>query len=181
MNLTVKVKWKGKNLPQEWMKFSQKLRPYLELAHKKCVMAIVADAVVWSRVDTGRMRAGWLPYLIQNNYPYESLLGTRSKDYQGSVDIEGFVQVDEPFHTILEDAVKYTEYVEDKVGVFDTEGKSAYRPAPYATLEEASQVWGNKYGMRMQMLIDNAAKSWNEGKHLTEPDDSQFPLPGETE
>lgn len=173
MSLKVTVGWKGRNLPKEWPKFANQIEPFLEMAHKKCALRIVADAVAWSRVDTGLMRAGWLPYLIQNGYPYSNLLGTGSANYQGITAGPGTFR-EYPMRTIITNAVAYTQFVDSKVGIFDTEGKSAYMRAPVEHLEQAGMRWSGNYARMMQSCIDFYSEAWNRGEKdfsKVEPED----------
>lgn len=181
MSVRVMVKWRGRNIIKDWEKFAAAFDPYLQLAHNKCVLAIVADAVAWSRVDTGRMRAGWLPILLDEGYPYtQQLLGTASPNYEASLAPEGTFQRF-PLKTVVENGVVYTQYVEEKVGVFDMEGKSAFMRSPVMGLEEAGQRWADLYARNMQTLLDNLMEAWNKGtlSSMQEPIDLPPPSPSD--
>ena len=80
MSLRVTMKFKGRDLPKDWETFVAATGPYIQRCHNAGVLGIVADFVAWSRVDTGRMRAGWLPMLIRSDYPYQEILGSRKTD-----------------------------------------------------------------------------------------------------
>lgn len=162
MSLKIKLKWKERDLPKDWAAFVENFGPYLQKSHRVGVMSIVSRCVAWSRVATGRMRAGWLPYLKANGYPYQSILGTRAIGYKGNQTAEGTFR-DMPLRTVVENGVAYTGDVEAGYGVFDTQGHSSFIPAPVGGLEKARDLFANIYAERMQNSIDLAMENWNKG------------------
>ena len=175
------IKFKGRDLPSDWASFMESFQPYLQKAHRVCVVSIVANAVAWSRVDTGRMRSGWLPYLKANNYPYQAILGTRSVGYKGEQTALGYFR-EAPFRTVIENSVAYTKDVEAEYGVFDTwSGRkpSSFMRAPVGSLRQAGPKFADLYGRNMQGALDGATEIWNKGRgKVGDYSDMEPPPPG---
>lgn len=137
----------------------------LQLLHHACCFYILEQCIQWTRVDTGRLRSGWTPFLVDMKHPYERSLGPVQKADADAVQ-EGQSAgryKDDYLSLYVENGVEYAPDVDNALrgpngGMFDISGKHSYRPAPVATLMAAVPNFYDTYSEKMKKLFENCDK-----------------------
>ena len=151
---------------EEFGKFSSEFMAKAQIVHRAATFKIIESIIAWSRVDTGRMRAGWFPYLRAYNHPFQRSTIDKKAVNQEEVaegEREGSFQ-ELPTRSIVTNGVQYSGYVEQNVGVFDQDGSSASVPSPFPTLQSALPKFAELYKRSFDRFIDITAKRFKENK-----------------
>ncbi len=120
-----------------------KLQADANKVHRANVFYCLEAMIMWFRVDTGRMRASFFPFMTKHMHNFmRSLRAATGKDLKknSAAEAEGQAMgffMDEPLYTQIGSNVEYVDPLDHKTGVFDPDGISSYRPAPFVSLMEA--------------------------------------------
>ena len=103
---------------QKFSQFSQRFRDGLEQTHRMWVFRVLEYLVRFSRVDTGRSRAAWMPFMDDQGYSYQRSLTappnvedlTGEGRLQGTYDHQGM-------ETTVYNNVKYVDSMNQKYGL----------------------------------------------------------------
>ena len=140
----------------------------LQNLHNACCFYILEMCLQWTRVDTGRLRSGWIPFLSAHNHNYERSLGPIRKPEDGAIE-EGMSagRFQESYLNLyVENGVDYAGDVDNALrgpngGIFDMTGEHSYRPAPVGTFVAAVPLFAEQYATRMQVLFKNCDAELN--------------------
>jgi len=116
--LAMTVKMNPDNAPQLMEAYGEDFLTAAQQAHNTWVMRVLEYIVKFSRVDTGRSRAGWFNFMDLNGYDYHRSLppGGQSMAVEEG---RGLGQsVSEPFSTTIINNVKYVEPMNRRFGLF---------------------------------------------------------------
>lgn len=130
----------------------------LQKVHKACVFKILETCVAWTRVDTGRLRAGWFPYMAQDGFPYQRSTNPPVNPKDGAIEegmaaggyMEGYLKV------YVYNGVDYAGYLEEGKGTFDITGTTSFQQAPYGDVNSALPKFAELYASCMTKFLDNA-------------------------
>jgi hypothetical protein len=145
---------------EEWEQFEKWFGKQIQAAHIGSVLQILECAVQWSRVDTGRFRGGWIGLANALNYPIHRSMRSPLKA-SSIAESEGMALSrvhSEYLRTLVENGVQYGGFLEENVGVFDQEGKSAFSPSPFRGLEDAIPFLEERHSKNMNAFLDNCAE-----------------------
>lgn len=122
MALRMSIGIKPKAPAARFRKFAKQFEEEAVKVHRSGVITVLGWYVRWSRWDTGRFVHGWMPYADVNGYSLEAAV-VKTGEGDPSAWSEGrksgtFEDVS-PLHTRVINGVKYAEYLDDKVGVFN--------------------------------------------------------------
>jgi hypothetical protein len=95
------------------------LKKEIETVHDKCAFNIVSDVVKNCRVDTGRLRASWFPFLDTFGYDYSNIVAKQGNETAEGI-AEGKTQgtfSKRPLNTFVKTNVKYAGELEEKTGI----------------------------------------------------------------
>lgn len=118
----MKITIKPKDIANRFKKFAKVFPKEADKAHRVAVFSVLGQVIRWTRVDTGRLRAAWLPFLDTYGVDYRAFMisyPTVKPDEEHLGRSEGTWE-DFPFHTRILNNVKYAEHVDKKVGIFVT-------------------------------------------------------------
>jgi hypothetical protein len=120
--LTIKVPL---NLPKFPEQFDQKSILYMEavgIVFRASVFRYLGTVIKYSRVDTGRMKSAWTPIFEAFGFDYTKYWTygpNETPQAAGEGKEQGSYQYNpeaDPFTLIVTNSVKYSQYVEEKVG-----------------------------------------------------------------
>lgn len=161
MGLTVKIQITPNHPAERFDEFVKFFGDALQKMHKACTFYILELCVRWTRVDTGRLRAGWIPYLNANGFPWQrSALKVGNENVASIAEgmaagryQEGFLQI------YVENGVNYAGYLNDSnAGIFNIAGKHSVQPALFGDVQSAGPFFEKIYAQKMQKLFENCDK-----------------------
>jgi len=130
----------------------------LQKMHRACCFYILELCIRWTRVDTGRLRAGWIPYLAANGFPWNRSIKAPLHEEAGAF-TEGLAsgRYQEGYLSLyVENGVNYAGYLNDSnAGIFDVTGGHSVQPALYGDVQAAGPFFGKLYADKMQRIMDN--------------------------
>lgn len=153
---------------RQWKKLAAEqmaeIEAKLPTVHKVRVMTILRDLIVATPVDTGRLRAAWLPYftregsdvgqkaLLQTSLASAKFGSTPSVDATAVLEGEkqGDIVTDRPGYTVVSNNVEYGEYVERRFGF----------------VQLVTMITEERHKKLMQLWINKVVKAFNEGKSI---------------
>ena len=186
--LVIKLKVTPLNFADENGKFIADFVEKAKLTHKKWVFQVLEYIVKYHRLDTGRSRAAWTPFMDANMYPYQrSYAPGPNVDYseEEAGKTEGFF-VSQDFRTLITNNVEYVNVMNETYGLFGfSPGERGKRKEVFGVTEFGNRV---TMGIRLEeryplfesmaatlytRLIENAAAARGlTGKTYTAPDPS---------
>lgn len=118
MSLRVKIGFKNPNMMKDLKGFITDFDGKLKDTHRKWVLMVDEYIVKYSRLDTGRSRGAWTPFMVNQGVDY-----TRSMPVGGdpAAFAEGQAEgsfLDQDFHTELVNNVEYVEVMDRRYGMF---------------------------------------------------------------
>lgn len=134
----------------------------LQQLHNVCCLWILEQCIQWTRVDTGRLRSGWIPFMAAHNHDFERSLGPVRNPEEGAI-AEGMDAgrfTEDYLNLYVENGVDYAGYVDNALsgprgGIFDMTGEHSYRPAPVGTFQAAVPLFAERYAQNMNKLFEN--------------------------
>jgi hypothetical protein len=130
----------------------------LQKMHRASSFFILELCIRWTRVDKGRLRAGWIPYLNDHGFPWQrsatkvrnETLASISEGMAVSRYQEGYLQL------YVENGVNYAGYLNDSdAGIFDVSGTHSVQPALFSDVQGAGAFFGKLYADKMEKLLAN--------------------------
>jgi hypothetical protein len=118
----LKITLKPKDAAKRFRAFARDWEQDASKAHKKAILTILGWYVRWSRVDTGRFRAGWMPYADKEGYSLEAAavrIGSEVQVEESAGRMDGSYEELGPLHTRILNGVAYAEMLDDRTGVFE--------------------------------------------------------------
>lgn len=149
------IELKPKGVAARFASFASLFIQESETTHKVGVLSVLNKMVYWSRVDTGRMRAGFFAYADSRGYSLAASLvnfATVKADQEKLGRKEGQYQ-DGYLRTRIINAVKYIGQVDDKVGIFYS-----------GTFASKLAVFERIYGKKFQEFFEAADAMNTTGK-----------------
>ena len=165
MSLKFKVKMTPAHPARDLERLEEWYPGQLQKAHRGGVMRILETYVAWSRVDTGRFRAGWYAYMRAYGFPFQRSVKP-GKDETAIAEAEGEalgMYQEEPLRTVVYNGVNYGPPLEERTGIFDREGRSAFIPSPFRGLADCQQYIAERYSKVMETVMDNMAEAHDKG------------------
>jgi hypothetical protein len=118
MSLVIKIKNENPDAAALMRAFGSDWQVAAEGAHNMWVMRVLEYITRFSRVDTGRSRAGWFNFMDLNGYDYHRSLppaGTEMGMDEGRAQGQS---ISEPFLTTIINNVNYVEPMNRRYGLF---------------------------------------------------------------
>ena len=155
--------------PAERMEvFTEYFGEKLQTLHNACCFYILEMCLQWTRVDTGRLVSGWIPFMQAHSEIADYSRSLRSpRDEKSGAEEEGISQgvfTEAYLNLYVENGVNYAGFVDNALsgpngGIFDMTGDHSFKPAPVATFQAATPLFTEAYGTRMEALLKNC-DSW---------------------
>ena len=171
--LAIEFKMTPRDFGDRGAAFSENLLRGAVDVHDMWVMRVSEYMTKFSRVDTGRSRAGWFSFMDSKGYNYQrSLPPTRDmKDESSEGRAEGMF-VSQPFNTTLINNVKYVDPMNKRFGLFGfanmTSGKM-YLGSEGIHFEEKIPLFEAYGEENYQRYIDNCVKAFDAGGKVFQP------------
>lgn len=89
-------------------------------AHRKWVFQVLEYIIKYSRVDTGRSRSAWVPFMEAYGYDYSRSLPPAPNSQPGAIELgkaSGYF-TDRPYVTEVVNNVQYVEVMDRRYGMF---------------------------------------------------------------
>lgn len=178
--LVVSMRMNPRDASQKFTKFLMDYRTKGVDTHRKWVFAVLEYTVKYSRIDTGRSRSAWTPFMNLYGFDYFRSLPAGPRQTQDAVS-QGMSQgtfVDSEFHTEIVNNVSYTEAMNKSYGLFGfSPGRermgATNRPVKLSKgvrFEEKVVLFEDFGGKVWQMFLDNAKEAF-EKHRVFDPDE----------
>lgn len=181
--MSIKLKLTPEHPAERMELYTKYFGKQLQQLHNACCFYILELCVQWTRVDTGRLRSGWIPYMEAHNHPYERSMGPVMDAKDGAIQEgldagryqEGYLNL------YVENGVNYAGYVDNALsgpngGMFDMTGKHSFKPAPVGTFFAGVQIFAEQYASRMEQLLKNCDAQFDHIMKGGSPEDLDQPL-----
>jgi hypothetical protein len=167
VSLTFKVINKDPDAADLMAAFGDDWNQAAQDAHEIWVMRVLEYIVRFSRVDTGRSRAGWFNFMDLRGYNYRRSLpptGTEEGTDEGRALGDS---ISEPFITTIINNVNYVEPMNRRYGLFGfapaTSGKMKLGSSDGIRFEEKIPVFEQYGADNWQKFIENAREAFEAG------------------
>lgn len=171
--MSIKLKLTPEQPAEKMELFREFFGKDLQNLHNACCFYILEMCVQWTRVDTGRLRSGWIPYMVAHNHNYERSMGPVRDAKDGAIQEgldagryqEGYLSL------YVENGVNYAPYVDALTGVrsnlktheeragfggmFDMSGQHSFKSAPLPTFQACQSLFAEQYAVRMEQMLKN--------------------------
>ena len=181
--MSIKLKLTPEHPAERMALYTEYFGKQLQQLHNACCFYILELCVQWTRVHTGRLRSGWIPYMVAHNHPYERSMGPVRDAKDGAIQegLDAGRYQEGHLSLYVENGVNYAGYVDNALrgpngGMFDMTGEHSFKPAPVGTFFAGVQIFAEQYAVRMEQLLKNCDAQLDQIMKGGSPEDLDQPI-----
>lgn len=159
MKLQFKIEATPSDFSEKFNDLPEKMQSMANSVHRANVFYCLEAMLLWMRVDTGRLRGSFLPFMDKYQHNYQRSLGvpTLAKQYSMAGVEEGKALgdvLDEPLDTTITSNVEYAQPLDKTPGMFDQNGFHSMKPAPFPSLASAVIIFEQFFQTNFDAFLD---------------------------